>query len=130
MFKCKAFSLFLPRNMAVRQKLYSNPFFNNSNVSNIEYYNTWYGRKTTFNPMFFQYLKDKLIDSYITSLTQKFSLTVFEKILFTIELVNFTVNQQTVCQCLLFCLSDIVIMLKKKLDNNHWSLWKTWRFHL
>lgn len=51
-------------------------FFNNSNISNVEYYNAWRARKTTFNPMFFRYLKDKLIDSYITSLPQKFSLTV------------------------------------------------------
>jgi len=97
------------------QHLYSNLFVNTSNISNVEYYNTWYGRKTTFNLKLFRYLKDKLIDSY----THKFKTEILPNCFQGHLFYNLTYEFQgkstdSLPMFIIFvtlCLSDIVLML-------------------
>jgi len=86
-------------------------FFSTSNMSNVEYYNTWYGRKATFNLMFYQYLNNKFIDSHGHKFKTEILPNCFDKKFLTIQLANFKVNQWTVCQCLLFSLLFACLIL-------------------
>ena len=93
-------------------------FFSTSNMSNVEYYNTWYGRKATFNLMFYQYLNNKFIDSHGHKFKTEILPNCFDKNLFNNSTSKFqSESMDSLPMFIIFftlCLSDIILMLLKE----------------